>query len=162
MFTVFWTDALIYLLLVMAGAFTWYARRREHLRAPWRRVGRSRIAMSAMVVLLAYVAVGLLDSIHYRPALERGNAGQTASYSNEVISVFDWLVSGIRGRAEKTYSAPFATHLYSKETVQMPDGTQQRIYPRLEHGGAHLDDPADRARDILGRAVVGAGRAAGT
>jgi len=156
MFTLFWTDALIFLLVVMAAAFAWYARRKEHLRAPWRRVGRNRVAMSAMVVLLAYVAIGLLDSFHFRPALESNNGGETVNYSNEVISVFDRLVAGLRGRSEKTYSAPFATHLYSKETVQMPDGTQERIHTRLEHGGAHLEDPADRGADILVSSAWGA------
>lgn len=156
MFTLFWTDALIFLLVLMAGGFTWYTRRREHLRAPWRRVGRSRVAMSALVVLMVYVLIGLLDSIHYRPALEGENASGETAYSNEVLSVFDGLVSGLRKRSEKTYSAPFATHLYSKETVQMPDGSQQRIYPRLEHGGKHLENPDNRARDILGRALRGA------
>ncbi|HSH43029.1 MAG TPA: ABC transporter permease [Arenicellales bacterium] len=156
MFTLFWTDALIFLLLAMAAGFAWYARRREHLRAPWRRVGRSRVAMSALMVLLVYVAIGVLDSVHYRPALEGRDGASTVTYSNEVISAFDTLVSGLRGRAEKTYSAPFATHLYTKETVQMADGTRQRIYPRLEHGGAHLDDPGQRGRDILNRSMAGA------
>jgi len=160
MFTLFWTDALIFLLLAMALAFAWYARRREHLRAPWRRVGRSRVAMSAMIVLLAYVVIGLLDSIHFRPALESQEESQNrsgkATYSNEVISVFDGLVSGMRRRSEKTYSAPFATHLYSKEIVEIPDGTQNRIYPRLAHGGAHLEDPANRGRDLFRLSLTGA------
>lgn len=156
MLTVFWTDALIFLLLAMTVAFVWYARRREHLRGPWRRVGRSRIAMSAMVVLLAYVTVGLLDSIHYRAAQEQKDAAGDTVYSNEVVSVFDRLVAGLRERSEKTYSAPFATHLYARETVQTPDGTQQRIYPRLEHGGAHLSDPGQKAGDIMGLAALGA------
>lgn len=155
MFTLFWTDALIFLLLAMAAVFVWYARRREHLRTPWRRVGRSRVAMSAMIILLAYVGIGLLDSIHFHPALEAPAGQSTAAYSNEVVSVFDRLVSGLRERSEKTYSAPFATHLYSRETVQMPDGGQQRVYPRLKHGGAHLRDPAARVPDILRRAALG-------
>jgi len=156
MFTLFWTDALILLLLLMAAGFVLYARRKEHLRAPWRRVGRSRIAMSALVVLLVYVAIGLLDSIHYRPALEGNNASGETVYSNEVVSVFDRLVSGVHDRAEKTYSAPFATHLYTKETVEGADGEQIRIYPRLEHGGAHLADPADKAGDISRLTMQGA------
>jgi len=157
--TLFWTDALIFLLVVMAGAFAFYARGREHLRVPWRRVGRNRVAMSAMVVLLAYVVIGLLDSIHYHPALEGdGDPDREQVYANEVVSVLDGLVSGLRERNEKTYSAPFAAHLYSKETVVTDDGTLRRIYPRLEHGGAHLGDPAGRAGDILGRAAAGAAK----
>jgi len=161
MFTLFWTDALIFLLVLMAAGFAWYARRREHLRGPWRRVGRSRIAMSAMVVLLAYVVIGLLDSVHFRPALEGGGEGEPTRYSNEVISVFDQLVTGLRERSEKTYSAPFAVHLYTKEAVDLPGGGQERIYSRLEHGGAHLDDPADRGADIVWRSLTGGAKGLG-
>ena len=157
MLTIFWTDALIYLLLAMALGFAWYARSREHLRAPWRGVGRSRVAMSSLVILLAYVIIGLLDSIHYRPVLHNPGSVKTATYSNEIISVFDRMVSGLRDRTEKTYSAPFAVHLYSKEPVRMPDGTQERNYPRLEYGGADLSSPAEEGRDILVRSLRGLG-----
>jgi peptide/nickel transport system permease protein len=53
---VLWTDALIFLLLTGVVAFALFARRREHLRAPWRRVGRSGIAMASLVVLGVYLA----------------------------------------------------------------------------------------------------------
>ncbi|MBS1270584.1 MAG: Oligopeptide transport system permease protein OppC [Gammaproteobacteria bacterium] len=155
MFTLFWTDALIFLLLIMVALFTWYARRKEHLRSPWRRVGRSRAAMSTMVILLAYVAIGLLDSVHFRPTLDRDGEAKSLVYSNEAISAFDWLASDLMGRAEKTYSAPFATHLYSKETVQLPDGTQKRMYPKLEYGGAHLAGPGEKAGDIIAGSLRG-------
>ena len=59
-----WTDILIFLLLAAVVGFALYARRREHLRAPWRQVGRSRIAMACLVVLAVFVLIGLLDSMH--------------------------------------------------------------------------------------------------
>jgi peptide/nickel transport system permease protein len=41
--------------------------------------------------------------------------------------------------------------------IEMPDGTQQRDYPRLQFGGAHLADPAaDRGADIARRGLGGA------
>ena len=56
---------------------------------------------------------------------------------------------------EKTYSAPFATHLFAKETIEQADGTQVRDYPRLQYGGAHLTEPAeDRGQDILLRSLL--------
>ena len=65
--------------------------------------------MASLVVLGFYVAVGLLDSMHFRPALEqKGDATETA-YSTEVLSVLDLGLARVRGRAEKTYSAPLAT-----------------------------------------------------
>lgn len=145
-----WTDLLVFLLLAAVGAFALYARRREHLRTPWRQVGRSRVAMVSLVVLGIYVTIGLLDSMHYRPRLPASSQAEPAQYSTEVLSVFDRLVVHLRNMQEKTYSAPFATHLFVKETVETPDGGVVRIYPRLIYGGSHLEDPErDRLADIL-------------
>jgi peptide/nickel transport system permease protein len=67
-----------------------------------------------------------------------------------VLSLLDLWLTPLRERQEKTYSAPFAAHLYAKESIQLPDGRTIRDYPRLEYGGAHLTDPAsERGRDIL-------------
>ncbi len=152
-----WTDILIYILVLAVVTFIFYARRKEHLRAPWRQVARSRMGMSAAVILVVYVVIGLLDSIHFHPRQEStGDDNQEAGYSADIISVFDWLVEPLRSSVEKTYSAPFAAHLYSKETIELPDGTDSRGYPRLEHGGAHLQDPAsERLPDILQRSGEG-------
>ena len=152
-----WTDVLIFLLLTAVVAFALYARRREHLRAPWRQVGRSRTAMASVVVLGVYVVIGLLDSMHYRPSLPSSSEGEAREYSTEVLSVFDRLVTHLRVMEEKTYSAPFASHLFVKETVETGDGGSARIYPRLVHGGRHLEDPAtDRSTDILATASMAA------
>ena len=149
-----WTDMLIFLLLAAVIGFVLFARRREHLRAPWRQVGRSGVAMASLVVLSVYVLIGLLDSMHYRPSLPVSAQGEPAGYSTEILSVFDRMVMHLRDTGEKTYSAPFATHLFVKETVEAADGTVQRIYPRLVHGGGHLQDPhRDRLADILATAL---------
>lgn len=152
-----WTDILIYILVLAVVTFIFYARRKEHLRAPWRQVARSRMGMAAAVILVVYVVIGLLDSIHFHPRQEStGDDNREAGYSADIISVFDWLVEPLRSSVEKTYSAPFAAHLYSKETIELPDGTDSRGYPRLEHGGAHLQDPAsERLPDILQRSGKG-------
>jgi peptide/nickel transport system permease protein len=149
-----WTDILIFLLVAVVVGFGFHARRQEHLRAPWREVARSRLGMASAVVLGTFVFVGLLDSIHFHPRMEVGDGKVGAPrYSSEVLSLFDLTVKPLRERVEKTYSAPFATHLYAKETVVLEDGRQVRDYPRLKYGGAHLKDPAqDWASDILGRA----------
>ncbi len=147
MLVIFWTDALIFLLLLVVAAFFFYARRKEHLRSPWRQVAQSRLGMAAAVVLGAYLAIGLLDSIHFRPPLQTASNGNL-QYSAQVLSLFDLIATPLRERVEKTYSAPFATHLYAKETVILTDGRQIRDYPRLTYGGAHLQDLEARGRDI--------------
>ncbi len=156
---VLWTDGLVYLLLILILAFAIDASRHEHMRAPWRRVVRSRVGVATIVVLGCYVLIGLMDTVHFRLKLEHADttAGHTGSqYSPQILSLLDLLLSGLRERQEKTYSAPFATHLYVKEAIEQPDGHVIRDYPRLLHGGAHLEDPArQRGLDIAWRTLWG-------
>jgi len=155
------TDALIYLLLVLAVSFAWYTRRHDHLRAPWRRVARSHTAMGALVIIGVYVVIGLLDTFHFRLANGEDEQGNVR-YASEIHSALDLLATPLRERREKTYSAPFATHLYARETIELPDGGQVRDFPRLKWGGAHLEDPVrDRNADILWRMLAGIAIGAG-
>jgi peptide/nickel transport system permease protein len=156
---ILWTDALIYLLVIVAVAFAWLASQREHLRAPWRKVASNKLAIASAVVLSVYVTIGLLDSVHFRPTLAGSGPNGEAAYSGETLSLLDVLVTSLRTHTERSYSAPFALRLYSKETVQLPGGRLVRTYPRLKYGGAHLHDAAERGRDILQTVAVGAGEA---
>ncbi|HET8760967.1 MAG TPA: ABC transporter permease, partial [Nitrospiria bacterium] len=84
---VLWTDLLLFVLVGVAIAAALHARRREHLRAPWRYVRRQRLGMAALVILCAYAAIGLLDSIHFRLPLPPSNTPGSADrvdYSTEV------------------------------------------------------------------------------
>ena len=152
---ILWTDALIFLLLVVVLAFAWFARNKEHLRAPWREVVRSRMAVASLVVLSIYTITGLLDSVHFRKALPTQAGQQEVQYSGDVLSLLDTLLGPMRTQVEKTYSAPFASHLYARETVTGPDGEQIRIFPRLEFGGAQLTDPGkQKSADIARRSAT--------
>ncbi|MFQ5644422.1 MAG: ABC transporter permease [Thiogranum sp.] len=152
---ILWTDALIFVLLVVVLGFARVARNREHLRAPWREVVRSRIAVASLVVLGIYTLVGLLDSVHYRESLPMQDGQQEVQYSGDVLSVLDALLGPVRTQDEKTYSAPFATQLYARETVTGPNGEQTRVFPRLAYGGAHLSDPASqKGADIARRSAI--------
>jgi len=151
---VLWSDALLFLLLGVVVLFVRHVRRHEHLRAPWQQVGRSRLGMASVVILAAYGIIGLLDSLHFRPQLP-GEPGQPVQYAAEVLSVFDVLAGPLRDQVEQTYSAPFATHLFVKKNLALPDGRVIRDYPRLEYGGAHLRAAEERGQDIVGRALRG-------
>ena len=154
------TDALIFLLIAVVCASAWYIRQRPHLLAPWRKVAHDRVGMVAAVVLLAFVSIGVLDSLHFRPRLPGDGGAGAPNYAVEVSSVLDVVAAPLRKRQEKTYSAPFATHLFSKETVVLPSGVEARVFPRLIHGGAHLKNPeTEYSGDIFKRVVAGVGLA---
>ncbi len=151
-----WTDRLIFVLVAGILLLIAYIRTREHLRQPWLQVFRQRRAMIALVVLCSFVIVGLLDSVHYRKPLAATDPEAPVHYSVEVYSLLDRLLIHLRENEEKSYSAPFATRLYAKESVTLATGEQVRIYPRLQHGGAHLDDPdSERGPDIFVKTSTG-------
>ena len=154
---VLWTDRLIYILLIAIAGFFTYVRSKEHLITPWRHVVHRPLAVVALVTLSAYVVIGLLDSVHFRQALEQNgqSIGSEVHYSVEVESLLDVIANPIRKNIEKSYSAPLAAHLYTKDTVEHEDGSTSREYPRLLYGGAHLQDPTtERASDITRRVIV--------
>jgi peptide/nickel transport system permease protein len=154
------TDFLVWLLVAAVAAFAWYCSRHSHLAAPWARVFRSRTAVASAVFLAAFLLVGLLDSLHYRPALPAKEPGAAAVYSVEVRSLLDAVLAPLRDRAEKTYSAPLATRLYQKESIELPGGRTVRDFPRLRHGGAHLKDETARGKDVALRVLAGLAAAA--
>jgi len=152
------TDALVWLLVAIVAGAALYIRRHEHLRAPWRRVAASAGGMGALTVLAFFVVVGLADSLHFRAGLP--DQGGARAWSGEVLSVLDIALGDLRTQKEKTYSAPLATHLFAKETVTRPDGTESREHPRLKYGGAALAEPeaqwaGDVARRVAGGAAAG-------
>lgn len=153
---VLWTDLLIFILLGLMLVFVFYARRHEHLRAPWRQVFRNSVGMATMLILAVYILIALLDSLHFRLPLTTNEQATEQHHSFEVLSVLDIVLTPLREQGEKTYSAPLAAQLFAKETVELADGGQQRINPRLQYGGAHLDSIADDwLPDIVSRTLVG-------
>jgi peptide/nickel transport system permease protein len=162
---ILWSDVLIWLLVFAGVALGWLSSRNPPLRSAWRRVGRSRPGMAAATVLLAFVLVGLLDSLHFRLRLETKSSDAPLAYSVEVLSLLDMLASPLRTRNEKTYSEPLATRAYAKESIEVrgANGNLQamRDYPRLRFGGAHLaGDEGRRNSDIAKRLLLAAALAA--
>lgn len=144
---ILWTDALIFLLIAVMLLLGFYLRGKEYIKRPMQQIARSKTGMMSLTVLIFFVVVGLLDSIHFKPSEGHGN---------EIISALDYWATPLREHGEKTYSAPFAVYLYSKEMMTLPDGTEQWGYPRLQFGGAHLANPeTEHLPDILEKAFYG-------
>jgi peptide/nickel transport system permease protein len=144
---VLWTDALIFLLIAIMIGGGVYMRGKEHFRRPFRQIAASRSGMVSLTVLLFFVLVGVLDSIHFKASGDDGY---------DVISVLDYWAAPLRRQGEKTYSAPFAAFGYSKEMITLEDGATRWDYPRLKYGGAHLADPErELSGDVLKKAAYG-------
>ena len=147
-----WTDGLIFFLVLMMLGLGFYMRGQEHLRRPWGKVTSSVAGMVSGVFLLVFVTIGLLDSIHFK----------SSNQGNEIISVLDYWATPLRERGEKTYSAPFAAYLFSKESTINEDGKTVWGYPRLEYGGSHLKNPdTEKISDIMQKAGMGFLKGAG-
>ncbi len=149
------TDALFFFLTACLIAFILFARKREHISRPWKKVFKRTTGVVSLAVLATYYSIAVLDSLHFHPRLDQSTDSQY-QYSNEILSVLDVVMTPMRTQVEKTFSSPLATHLLSKEMVQQEDGSMQQIYPALQYGGAHLNDPAAEKRsDIIALSVKG-------
>ena len=143
-----WTDILIYLLVAVVVIAIFYIWRQPHLRAPWKSVFKRKRGVISVMILLCYVAVGLLDSVHFRQALPFDATTHTQHYSTDVITLLDLAVMPLRQQVEKTYSAPLATHSFVREMQIMNDGKTAYSYPLLKFSGSHLHSENDKWSDI--------------
>ena len=154
-------NLLLIAMIVAAILLIRYAAHREYWRNAARQVRVRRLAMVSFAILSVYVLVGLLDSIRWgdpvsNPGgqLVRNEAGQLI-YSPRRWSLLDRLCTPLRENTEKTYSAPLATHLYTKSTVQQPDGRVTREHPPLQHPRSHLFGTDKVGTDVFYRALKG-------
>ncbi len=146
-----WSDMLIYLLVLALCLFFVRLRRDPQIREHWQQVFSTRLGMVTFTVILVYVGIALLDSLHFRKALDpvAGSPRGEIFYDNTVTSVLDVMLGGMGERFERTYSAPFALKSFEKQDMKDDNGAAFRDFPLLEHAGRHLAQPEDRGSDIL-------------
>lgn len=144
-----WTDIMIWLLVVSLGLWGWTISRSPQVKAQWIAIFRSKIAMTSAIVLLMYVSIALLDSLHFRLALPDQPVGEKVQYQGQTLSVLDWVFDEIRGKVERTYSAPFALKEHSSSIVKTDEGQIKQVALDLTHAGSHLVAAQDRNQDIL-------------
>ena len=151
-----WSDILLYILLAAIIAFIVNLMKSPQNRERWRSVFQSRLGMASFVVILSYILIGVLDSIHYQKALApvAGQDASTTYYSNDVYSVLDGLLGEIGDKNEKTYSAPFSLKSYAKENMQDSEGRTYRDFPALEHAGSHLKAGQSVTIDLIWQSLI--------
>ena len=78
-----WTDILIFLLVAVIAVAAFYIRTQPHLSTPWKSVIKRKRGMISVMILGVYIIVGLLDSLHYRPALDATKNAKEVYYSSD-------------------------------------------------------------------------------
>lgn len=134
---ILWTDALLYLLLILFGVVLRSILKKPYLRQRLQENCALPLRIAALLVLLTFVGIGLLDSLHFRQ-------------ENKVLSVLDLILLPSSAQTESTYSAPFATDLFV-EHMEKTDGENiVWVKEKLVHV-----DPVPILRLLAGGLIIG-------
>jgi peptide/nickel transport system permease protein len=157
-FVLLWTDVVLLLLVLTLAWYVWHVRRSPNLRNTWGKVLADAPALCSAVVMATFLLITLLDSVHFRRALPTSataDAGAVQAYDTRTESLLDVGLATVRASREASYSEPLAYVGFAKQSREV-DGKSARIFPRLDHGGAHLKDPATQwLPDLLTRGAAG-------
>lgn len=126
-----WTDQCFLLVLFLSGLVFLKMRRKEHVQRAFKKIFKQPIAVSASIVLLFFLIIGVLDSIHLKTKTQ-----------HQPDSLLDRILAPLGSEYEKTYSAPLALTVYSSETRSV-NGRIEQVYPRLNYPSAKLQTQAD-------------------
>ena len=119
--TLLWTDIMIWLLVIALVAWGYAISRSPQVQQQWRTIFKSSVAMISAIVLLVYLLFALLDSVHFQKA-----------NSSEMVSLLDMAFEHRIEKTERTYSAPFALHEYTKSLV-VKEGVSVQNYLPLKY-----------------------------
>ena len=141
------TDIFFYIIIFTLGLYIFYVRKTKDILETWKHVFRSRTGIISIVVLSFFLIIAILDSIHIK---ERTYNEQTKSFSYEaeIKSVLDIILLPTYENTEKSYSSPFSSNLYSKETVIIEKNIEKRVYPKLLYKGNHNKYSSENVTNI--------------
>ena len=128
--TPLWTDYMIWGLMLALVAWGWTIGRSVQVKQQWTQIFQSKVAMISAIVLLFYVGIALLDSIHFK--IEQNQASKSPGLV-EKQSVLDVIFPHLAYNVERTYSAPFATTEYNKSLHVNDAGEVEQVYLPLKH-----------------------------
>ena len=155
-FVLLWTDAAIWLLLIVLVAYAVSVVRSPELASKWGRVFRNAPALASTIILALCLGVTLLDSVHFRPLLQpaAGVKDAAPAFDSRTRSLLDVMLADLLASRESTYSRPLSYLGFTKESL-LVNGQVERVAPRLEFGGKHLVNPdTDWASDVAKSAAT--------
>jgi len=158
----YFQDALVGALLIVLYLLGRGLARREYWRSAFARVFERRSIRVSFAILCLYTLIAVLDSVGFHPVL-RNDGGEPLRhpetgkvlYDDAGLSVLDWMLTALRENVEKTYSAPLATHQFSKETMITAAGEKIQDYPALKYPRRHLLGTDRVGNDVLYLAIKG-------
>ncbi len=134
-----WSDCLLFLSIMLITFFVYRSTKREISKMAFKNLFKRQVSVISFAILIIYLLIALLDSMHFQSALDINNNGKV-QYSNQVKSVLDVILGERSHLFEKTYSAPFALRQFVKETK--PEGGQ--YYPKLKYIKKGFKNTAER------------------
>ncbi len=133
-FEFLWTDKCFLILLISGFFIVLFSLRKQHIRLSFSMILHRPIALSAGIVLLLFLAIGVLDSIHFKA---------TQKDSEVAESLLDKMLAPIGSTYEKTYSAPLSLTMFVTET-ELNDGIATQVYPRLKYPPKSIKTESDK------------------
>lgn len=124
-----WTDICFLGMLVLGLTLLIKSLFREHTRDIFKHLFKRPLAVSSGIILLFFLIIGVLDSIHMQADMHDKNRDASAS---EIVSLLDKILAPLGDTYEKTYSAPLSLTLYSTE-ISFINGKAVQLYPRLKY-----------------------------
>lgn len=136
-FEFLWTDKCFLTLLVLSLVVILFSLRKAHIRRSFSIILHRPIAVSAGIILLFFLTVGILDSIHF----------SSKNHSETAASLLDKILAPLGDTSEKTYSAPLALRQFVSDTVFM-NGTVKQLYPSLVYPAKWVKTEAQKEQII--------------
>ena len=148
MFTFLLTDVFFYIIFSSLIIYIYYVGKTPDLKETWLYVFKNKTGIISAVVLSFFMMTALLDSIHIKDKVYNEDKEEYI-YSQEIKSILDIILLPIHKNTEKSYSSPFSSHLYSKETIKLDNNKEKRIYPKLLYKGNHNKYAEDNFTNIF-------------
>lgn len=136
MFTFLLTDIFFFGIIISLFLYIKYVKKTPDILATWMYVFKNKTGIISVVVLSFFLLTAFLDSIHLKSKVYNEDTNEYI-YSSEINSVLDIILLPMHKNSEKSYSSPFASKLYSKETIRINNKEEKRIYPKLLFKGNH-------------------------
>jgi peptide/nickel transport system permease protein len=115
-----------------------FSLRKPHVRRSFSLILHRPIAVSAGIVLLFFIVIGVLDSIHLVSVNNESKMENT---------VLDNILDPLTEISEKTYSAPLALRQFVSETV-LSNGTVKQFYPLLNYPAQQVRTEVEKTQFI--------------